>query len=104
MNQRIKNKTVKQGKARAKAAPEAKPTIDSALAEVQVGATHLAEAVKTEVQTRTGEAVEKLKENLGQAEATAERLLEKVPGVGPQAAEKLRSLTQDAPAQASTRS
>jgi hypothetical protein len=102
MNQRIKNKTVKQGKARAKVEP--KPTIDSALAEVQVGATHLAEAVKTEVQARTGEAVDKLKDNLGQVEAKAERLLEKVPGVGPQAAEKLRSMTSDEPAQTSSRS
>ena len=76
MNQRIKNKKAK----RAASAP--KPTVKSALREVETGANHLASAVKNEA-----------KAALDRAEHKVEALLEKIPVVGETAAQKLHDLS-----------
>jgi hypothetical protein len=85
----------KPGHSDVTAAAHKPPTIESAIKEVEVGATHLAQAVNAEVHTRTSEAVGQIKQTLARAEEKVEKLVEQIPGVGPDAAQKLHALTHD---------
>lgn len=96
MTQQAKNKNNTKSTSAKRPAKTAQPTIKSAVAEVETGAKHLAQAVtaevkavKAEVQSRAGEAVEQLKDTFNRTEERAERMLEKIPSVGPDAAQKL---------------
>lgn len=107
MTQRQKNKPQQkrdsnaprgaQGVSKTGSASRQKPDVKTAMREVETGVTHLAQAVKSEVQNRTGEAIEQIKENLSGKTEQAEKLIEKIPGVGPDAAQKLHDAVHDEP-------
>jgi MinD superfamily P-loop ATPase len=92
MNKRIQKKHAKQEQQHAAAnQPE---TVGEAFHRLEEDFVHLAQAVLNQGRELSASAIEEMKQSVERGEKSAEEIIDKIPGMGPQLAQMLHSLAR----------